>query len=353
MDKKTGIAVGVLVVVVLTLLLVAFSLETKVEGLTSNDILRINDEIYAKSEFEDFIRYTLYKNDGEIKIDETDEDTQTALENGNSKEDVFKQDTLNSFYQMKVFGLVAKDKNITVDAEELEKISGDFESEKDKITTFGLSKESYIEIEKGQAIVQMISNEPAKYLELPDGVYDEYLKQFSGDDLKSYTYRAIQVNYTADKVSGETSGESGEIIPGDRAEKEAYMNEIVARINSGVSFEEAAESGDNRLIFVGNGIQFAKSIEENSAAFLLEQKILNEDALNAVKNAKDGELTDVIDTGDAFELYLVEKVQDGIVGESKDELVELMISSYAQELIYQYVKDMEVNNAALSRIKIK
>ena len=131
------------------------------------------------------------------------------------------------------------------------------------------------------------------------------------------------------------------------------MNEIVARIKSGVSFEEAAESGDNRLIFVGNGIQFAKSIEENAAGFLLEQKLNNEDAIKAVKNAKDGEMTDVIDTGDAFEIYLVEKVQDGIVGKAKDELIELMISSYANDLIYQYVKDMEVNNAALARIKIR
>ena len=30
-----------------------------------------------------------------------------------------------------------------------------------------------------------------------------------------------------------------------------------------------------------------------------------------------------------------------------------MISSYANDLIYQYVKDMEVNNAALARIKIR
>lgn len=353
MDKKTGIIIGVLAAIVLILVLVVFGLETKSTGLTSSDVLRINNEIYSRSEFEDFLRYTLYQNDGEIKIDEEDEETAQALEAGTSKEEIFKSNTLNSFYQMKVCGLVAKDKGITVDAEKLEEISGDFEAEKDKITRFGLSKESYVEIEKGQTIVQMISNEPSKYLTLPDGVYDEYLKQFSGDDLKSYTYRMMQVNYTADKVSGESSGESGEIIPGNRDEKEAYMNEIVARINSGVSFEEAAESGDNRLIFVGNGIQFAKSIEENSAAFLLEQKITNEDALNAVKNAKDGEMTDVIDTGDAFEIYLVEKVQDGIVGKAKDELVELMISSYAQDLIYQYVKDMEVNNAALARIRIK
>ena len=254
---------------------------------------------------------------------------------------------------MKVCGLVAKDKNIVVETEKLDEISGDFEKDKEKIEKFGLSKESYVNIEEGQAIVQMISNEPTKYLTLPDGIYEEYLEQFSGDDLKSYTYRMIQVNYTADTVSGETSGESGEVIKGNRDEKEAYMNEIVARIKAGVSFEDAAESGDNRLIFVGNGIQFAKSLEENSAGFLLEQKITNEDALEAVKNAKDGELTDVIDTGDAFEIYFIEKVQDGIVGKAKDELIELMISSYANDLIYQYVKDMEVNNAALARIKVR
>ena len=353
MDKKTGIIIGVLGAIVLVLVLVVFGLETKSAGLTSSDVLRINNEIYSRSEFEDFLRYTLYKNDGEIKIDEEDEDTAHALENGTSKEEIFKSNTLNSFYQMKVCELVANDKNIVVEAEKLEEISGDFEKNKEKLEKFGLGKESFVNIEKGQAVVQMISNEPSKYLTLPDGVYDEYLKQFSGDDLKSYTYRMIQVSYTADKVSGETSGESGEVVPGNRAEKEAYMNAIVARIKSGVSFEEAAESGDNRLIFVGNGIQFAKSIEENAAGFLLEQKLNNEDAIKAVKNAKDGEMTDVIDTGDAFEIYLVEKVQDGIVGKAKDELIELMISSYANDLIYQYVKDMEVNNAALARIKIR
>ena len=353
MDKKTGIIIGVLMVIVLGLVLVVFGLESKTDGLTSSDILKINDTVYARSEFEDFLRYTLYQDNGEIVIDETDEDTAEALENGSSKEDIYKSNAMNSFYQMKVYGLVAEDKNIVIDEETLAEISGDYETNKEKISQFGISKESYIEIEKEQAIVDMISNNPSEYLTLSDEVYDAYIEQFSGDDLKSYTYRMIQVGYTADTVSGETSGESGEVIPGDRAEKEAYMNEIVARINSGVSFEEAAESGDNRLIFVGNGIQFAKSLEENSAGFLLEQKLSSDDAVQAVKNAKDGELTDVIDTGSTFEVYLVEKVQDGIVGEAKEELVELMISSYASDLIYQYVKDMELNSAALARISIK
>ena len=69
MDKKTGIIIGVLGAIVLVLVLVVFGLETKSAGLTSSDVLRINNEIYSRSEFEDFLRYTLYKNDGEIKID--------------------------------------------------------------------------------------------------------------------------------------------------------------------------------------------------------------------------------------------------------------------------------------------
>ena len=68
MDKKTGIIIGVLGAIVLVLVLVVFGLETKSAGLTSSDILRINNEIYSRSEFEDFLRYTLYKNDGEIKM---------------------------------------------------------------------------------------------------------------------------------------------------------------------------------------------------------------------------------------------------------------------------------------------
>ena len=176
MDKKTGIIIGVLGAIVLVLVLVVFGLETKSAGLTSSDVLRINNEIYSRSEFEDFLRYTLYKNDGEIKIDEEDEDTAHALENGTSKEEIFKSNTLNSFYQMKVCELVANDKNIVVEAEKLEEISGDFEKNKEKVEKFGLGKESCVNIEKGQAVVQMILNEPSKYLTLPDGVYDEYLK---------------------------------------------------------------------------------------------------------------------------------------------------------------------------------
>lgn len=351
MDKKTSIVILIIGIVIIALIGLAFALETKTTQLSSNDILRINDEIYHADEFEKFIKYTLYKNNGEITIDE--EEHANDLANGTSKEDIFLSDTLNSFYQMKVYGILAKEKNIVVTSEDISQIESDFDSDSEKITASGLSKEDFVNIEKQQAIISKVSSAPTDYLELPDGVYDEYIGQFSGDELKSYTYRIIQVGYTEDKVSGEVSGEtSGEIIPGDKAEKEAYMNAIVARINAGESFEAVSESGDNRLIFKGNGIEFAKSIQEYAAGFLLEQKV-GEEMYEAMKNTEAGKITDIIDSNSVFQIALVEKVEDGIVGESKDELIELMITEYASDLIYSYVKDMEVNNSALSRIKIK
>ena len=56
MDKKTGIIIGVLGAIVLVLVLVVFGLETKSAGLISSDVLRINNEIYSRSEFEDFLK---------------------------------------------------------------------------------------------------------------------------------------------------------------------------------------------------------------------------------------------------------------------------------------------------------
>lgn len=157
----------------------------------------------------------------------------------------------------------------------------------------------------------------------------------------------MQVGYTED-----SENESGEMVSGDKAEKETYMNEIVNRMKEGQSFEEAAESGDTRLIYVGNGVQLAKSMEEHSCGIILEQKLGSEELTEAVKKASDGELTEVVDSGTAFQVAQVEKIEDGIVGEAKDELIELLVANSAEDLVYSVIKNMDVNQSAVSRIKI-
>ncbi|MBQ9314445.1 MAG: peptidyl-prolyl cis-trans isomerase [Clostridia bacterium] len=359
MDKKTLTMIGVIAAVIIILICVVMGLEIKnnsktpsISGdnssanLTSDDIMRINGTVYSKEEFIKFIKYTLYKNNGDTSVDEEQYAEQIA--NGTSLDNLFVSDTLNSFYQMKVYGILAEQKNIVLPEEKITEIENEYETNKANIETFGVSKEDYIDIAKQQALVTLINNTPKEYIELPEAVYTEYVGQFSGDELKSYTYRMIQVNYTTDSET-----ESGEMISGDMAEKQDYMNAIVENIKNGTPFEEAAESGDTRLIFVGNGIQLAKSLEEHSAGFLLEQKLGSAELSNAAKKTPSGEMTEVIDTGNAFSIVKIENVEEGIVGESKEEVEDLLISNYASELVYSVVKDMEVNNSVLSRIRIK
>ena len=353
MDKKTSIVLLVIGVVIIALIGLAFGLETQTKQLTSEDILRINNEVYKRAEFESFVKYSLYKKDGDTSYDESAHEGHGHDTTLTSEEDIFVSDALNSFYDMKVYGILAENKNIDITSGDIDEIEKDFEVNSDKILAYGLTKDEFVAIEKQQAIIEKVSMTPTEYLKLPEGTVEEYLEQMSGEDLKSYTYRIIQVGYTEDTVSGEVSGESsGEVIPGNKAEKEAYMNDIVARINSGESFETVSESGDNRLIYAGNGIQFAKSMQEYAAGFILSQKV-GEEMYEEMKNTAEGKITKVIDSNSTFQVALVEKVEDGVVGKSKDELIELMISEYASDLIYSYVKDMEVNQSVLARIKIK
>lgn len=349
MDKKTSIVLLVVGVVIVALIALAFGLESQSNMLTSEDVLRINNDVYKKVEFENFIKYTLYQNDGKMEIDDEAHEGHDHAAEGTSDEDVFISTCLENFYQLKVYGLLAEDKNIELTSDEIADIEKTFDDNADDITAAGLKKEDYVNFEKQYAVITKVSNSPADYLELPDGVYDEYISQVSGDMLNSYTYRLLQVAYTADKTSGEGSGE---VVKGNKEEKEAYMNTLVARLNSGESFETVSESGDNRLIFVGSGLTFGKSPEEYAAEFLLEQKV-GKEVYDAMKKTEAGKYTEVVDNGSSFQVVLVSKVEKGVVGKAKEELMTLMISEYASDLIYSYVKDMEVNNAAVTRIKIK
>jgi len=335
MDKKTLTMIGVIVAVIVVLVVVVIGMEIKNNSgttnesgekvsttLTSNDIMRINDVVYSKEEFLNYIKYTLYQNNGDTSVDEEQYADQIA--NGTSLENLFISDTLNSFYQMKVYGILAEQKNIVLSGDSLTEIDNDYETNKEKITEVGLTKEDYINIAKQKAIVTLITGNPKEYIELPEDVYTGYISQFSGDNLKTYTYREIQVGYTTD-----TETESGEMISGDMAEKQAYMNAIVENIKNGMPFEEAAESGDTRLIFVGNGIQLAKSMQEVAAGFLLDQKMGSAELSEAAKKTASGEMTEVVDTGSSFQVAKIENVEDGIVGAAKEEIEELLISNYA------------------------
>lgn len=344
MDKKTGIIVLIIGVVIVALIGLAFGLEGGVEKMSADEILKINDNVYKKAEFEDFIKYTLFKNNGEIIIDETA--NADSIANGTSKEDIFVSDTLNSFYQQKVTEIFVNKNNVTLSDEDKATIEEEYTNNQTALDTCGLSKDSYVQFETIRKISENIANNPSEYIELPDDVYEEYISNFSGDDLKSYTFRIIQLGYTNDTTSGD------EVVSGDKAEKEAQINDMLARINNGEAFEEVGQSGDTRIVLVGNSFNLIKCDQEYAAGMLLKQK-LGEDLFNAAAGLIDGQITRIVDTGNEFQFALMEKVEDGIVGNAKAELQELLIGEYKNELIYSNIQNVEANNPALNRIKVK
>ena len=355
MDKNASIVIIITGIVIVLVIALAFGLDSKAVKLTSEDILRINNDVYKVEDFETFIRYTLYKNSGEISIDDHGHDHSADIANGATEEDIFLSDTLESFYQLKVMEKLVNDKNITLTSGELQEIEKGYSENEATISNYNIAKEDFIEIETLQLISENITNNTSEYLTLPDDIYEEYISNFSGEDLKSYTYRVIQVGYTPDKTSGEGSGEASgevEIIPGDKDEKKAYMDALVARIESGEAFEKVGESGDSRIVFAGNQITLIKCDEEYAAGMLFKQKI-GEDLYEVAKDLKAGEMTDVVDTGSEFQIALIVDVKDEIAGKAKDELADLLLSDYKDEVLYSYVKDLEINNAIMTRIKIK
>ncbi len=354
MDKKTKIVLIVAGILIVIAVLVAFFVSGDSNALTSDEVLRINSTVYSKQEFIEYIKYLLYKNDGEFSIDK--DAHATDIENGISEEDIFKEDALQSFYEQKIYEVVAEKENITLTDDEIAGITEEFNNNKDAILNTGISEESYTKFEKDQLIVDKITGNPSEYLDLPDGVYDNYVASLSGDELKSYSYRIMQVAYTADSTSGEGSGEY--VVSGDRAEKEAYMNFLVERLKNGESFEVVAESGDNRIIAVDGGYSFGKSALEHSAGVFLEQKLgmfIGGDTQlsDAIKQTPSGELTEVVDTGNSFQIALVEGVTEGFDEQAKNEVIQTLISSLYQDIISTYVKDVELNNSVVSRINIK
>lgn len=352
MDKKSGIVVLILGLVIVALIVVALCLETGTPQLTSNDVLRINNNVYTKEDFEVYLKYALYENDGQVVIDE--DAHADDLASGISEEELFKSDALNDFYELKVYEILAEKKNIEIESGDLEEIENDFEEDSEKILAAGLTKEDYVSIKKLEKVKEQVSYYPTEYLELPDGVYEEFAAQYSGDDLKSYTYRVLHVSYEDDTVSGEVSGESsGEIIPGNKDEKKTFIESLIARVESGESFETVSESGDNRIYYSGYGIRFGKNDLEYAVAPILEDKLMNEDLYEKAKVLNSGEMSEIVDVEGALEVVYMENVEEGFVGEAKEELIQIMISQYAEDLIYSVVTSYEANSSALARIKIK
>lgn len=354
MDKKTIITLAVALIAILTAVIIAFSLEGNVKNMDSNTILVLNDVTYTKADFEKYLMYRIFQNDGKMPVDEQDEQVKAKLNQGYTVADIFKEDSLQEFYATKVYNLAASDKEVALTSEEANAIENTISTNKDKLSAYGLTNDEYKAMAQEETLREKLEYSAKDYLTLPEEVYNAFYETVSGEARKSYTYRILNVYYEDDKVSGEVPGvSSGEIIPGNKAEKEAYIKSLVEKVKGGASFESISDKGDARFTFTVNGIETLNGEREYAVGPIFHDLLANEDLYNASAKLNAGEMTEVIDTGIAFEVLYMENVEEGFVGEAKNQLVDLMVTQYAQELIYSYIKNMDVNTSALSRIIIK
>ena len=336
MDKKQLTIVSILGILIVALVaFVLFSSESEVR-LTKNQVLRIDDTIYELPELE---KYLLIYNEstGDIAKASTEEEKEAIFE---------------SFIQTKIYASVADKKAILFPAEELTTAKNEYASKSETFAQYGVTEEDYIRYAEDEYKMTNLSNNFGTYYELPADVYKEFEEYYSGDELKTYTYRMMNFRYEVPE-----SGESGDAIEAERQQETvlAKAQTALAAVKSGDDFETVAkEHSDGTYSFTQNSLVFLNGEVQYAIEPVLESKLGYTELYDAVKALNAGEYTDIIEIADATSYYFVkvENIEDGFVGEAAEEVKEQLLYEYQETLLIEEL-DYEANTASLVRFLYK
>ncbi len=339
MDKKQVTIVSILGALIVALVcFVVFTSESEVR-LTKNQVLRIEDEIYELSELEKYMHIS-NNLEGDIAKVLTEEEKQQIFE---------------GFIQTKVYAFVADQKAILFPEEELTTAKSDYAAKAEIFDKYGITEEDYIKYVEDSYKFTNLSNNFGTYYELPEDVYQEFEDYYSGDELKTYTYRMMNFRYEVPE-SGE-SGESGDAIEADRQQENVYVKAqtAMAAVKGGDDFQATAkEYADGQYSFNQNSLVYLNGELQYAIEPVLESKLGYKDLYDAVKPLKAGEYTDIIEIPDATSYYFVkvENVEDGFVGEAVKEVKDQLLYEYQETLLLEGL-DYEANTASLVRFLYK
>ncbi len=336
MDKKQLTIVSILGALIVALVCyVVFTSESE-ERLTKNQILRIEDTIYELTELEKYVHISNESN-GDIATELTEEEKEAMFE---------------TFIQTKVYAAVADKKAILFPEEELTTAKNDYASKIEVFATYGITEEDYIKYVEDEYKMMNLSNNFTAYYELPDDIYQEFVDLYSGDDLKTYTYRMMNFRYELPE-----SDESGDAIEVERQKDTvlAKAQTALTEVKGGADFEAVAkEHSDGTYSFTQNSLVFLNGEEQYAIGPVLESKLGSTEVYEAVKTLKAGEYTDIVDVEDSTSYYLVkvENVEDGFVGEAAEEVKEQLLYEYQETLLIESL-DYEINTSSLVRFLYK
>lgn len=374
MDKKQVITVSILGALIVALVCFVVIYSGNTERLTKNQVLRIGDTIYEVSDVEKYLRIASSESgdSGDINA------TFSEVEKGNFYELVY--------LPRKAYASVADEKKILFPEEELNKAKEDFAKKSSEFAQHGITEKDYIKYREDQYKEENLNNNFTTYFQLPDEDYKEMISGYSGDELKTYTFRLMKFSYE-EPVSGESGDipESGDIAADEHEHSEDEVEEKEDRskatmllkaqtaleaVKSGDDFETVAkEYADMDYTINENGFKTINGevltqvvpIIQNQMSFSTGALLVPSEVFEKMKTCEIGGYTEIIDAQDASGYYFVkvENVEDGFVGEADKEFRELLFSSIGQDqkvywdnMVYNEL-DIEINQSALVRYLYK
>lgn len=349
MDKKQLVIVSVIAAVVVALVVGVVIVSDTTPRLTKNEVLKVGNNIYTLDELEKFMDISK-EADGDINKSLTEEEMETIY---------------GEFIQSKVYAAAADSKKISFPSGEVASAQSKYDSKAEVFATHGITSGDYMRYAEDNYKMNTLMNDFSAYYELPEDLYNEFKNSYSGDDLKSYSFRTMRFYYEEPESgeSGDVSGdiepevnESGEVIE-DRS-KDAVLAKaeaILEEVRNGGDFEKIAEEkADGRYTISNNSLVYLNGNLEYAVGPTLESKLGSTDLYYKVKALNAGELTDIVldEEGKTFAFTRLESVEDGFVGEADKEVREELLMQVQESIVLEDVK-YEENMSALIQFLYK
>lgn len=328
MDKKQTIIVSIISAIVLIMIIAVVIVSEKTPRLKNDEVLKVGEKVYTT---QDLRKFSYIKNEiaGDINKVLSDEE---------------KQSICDQFVQQKIYAAAASTKKIIFPSGDETGALNTYESKKEQFEAKGITSGDYLAYAEDEYLYNTLSRDFGAYYTLPEEIYTKFTSQYSGDDLKTYSFRKMMFRYE-EPESGDTleSGDSTEEPKEDRSIEtmRAKAEKALEDVKNGVDFEEVAkENADMDLVFTSSGISRVNGELQHSISPSLNYKInATAEVVEKIKTMKSGEITDVMIDEEGKRLFIVkvESIEDGFVGEADNEVRAELLNENVLDIIIKSV----------------
>lgn len=336
MDKKTGILIGVLIVLVIALIVGAFIAD-------SNDpyILTINDVKYEKEGFEKYYRVRYFEEEEKLK----DQEVAEGEEPKTVDKEELKETALNEYANALVVNQIGAMRGYQPSEDLMQSIIETYDGEefnRDRLTELGITREEYLEAKRLTAMQNDFYNRLDEYYGVDDETYNNYMTE-NEDNLKGYDFRVMQFAITTNEEDG-------------TSDKDAVVekaNAILERAKNGEDFETLAKENATSRLVISNSelLQYNGELETVDSPYL-SNYLSNTDLYNALIALQPGEYTTVITNDNAATFARLEAVRDDVTEETKQAIRKELAATMGMYEIYYSSPSVIVNSRLLKTIEI-